>query len=216
MNKVLPAPDWKNPHYLQAGSPRQQRAYAVLQELGIWSTLSTFDPVLAGTIPLGIDVEVSDLDIICEAPLAAQDAFGNILRRQYGSQPSFRLTQALINGCESVVCRFRYADEELEIFGQPLPTARQNAFRHMVVEHAVLLAGGEPWRAAVQHLKAQGLKTEPAFAMLLQLPGDPYEALLTLEDLTPSELRERLTHCPLPLSPDQSATPPSPAARAGA
>lgn len=198
MSKLPAGPDWKNPQYLLAGSPRQRRAYAVLQELGIWTTLGAFDPVLAGTIPLGIEVAGSDLDIICAVSSAAREGFINILRRQYGHLPAFRLAQSHISGHETVVCSFRYADEELEVFGQPIPTNQQNAFRHMAVEHALLQAGGEDWRVAVQHLKTQGIKTEPAFATLLQLPGDPYAALLTLEGLSAADLQAHLARCPLP------------------
>ena len=81
---------------------------------------------------------------------------------------------------------------EIEVFGQAVPTAQQLGFRHMLVEYAVLQASGEPWRRAVQQLKQQGLKTEPAFAALLRLPGNPYEALLMLEGKTQAELRASL------------------------
>ena len=47
---------------------------------------------------------------------------------------------------------------------QGLLTRQQRAYRHLLVEYAVLQAGGEAWRRAVRMLKQQGLKTEPAFA----------------------------------------------------
>lgn len=180
--------NWKYPGYLQTGNGRQQRAYAVLQELEIWATLRDFDPVLAGTIPLGIDTADSDLDIICEVMPQAQESFKQVLRTHYGHLPAFRLIRTFIGGNDSIVSSFRYQEEELEVFGQALPTVQQHAYRHLVVEYAVLQAGGEAWRAAVQQLKQQGMKTEPAFATLLQLPGNPYKALLKLEGKPLSEL----------------------------
>lgn len=190
--------NWKDFGYLQAGNPRQRHAYAVLQSLELWTTLAAFDPVLAGTIPLAIDTPTSDLDVLCEVAPAAQELFRRLLTAHYGSLPAFHLRQHIIRGEDSLVCSFRYAGTEMEVFGQAVPTTQQFGFRHLLVEHAILQAGGETWRHAVQQLKEQGLKTEPAFAALLQLPGNPYEALLTLEGKTPAELAPYLARCPLP------------------
>ncbi|UOQ50837.1 DUF4269 domain-containing protein [Hymenobacter cellulosivorans] len=190
-------PDWKNPQYLLAGNSRQQRAYVVLQELGIWSVLNEFDPVLAGTVPLAIDLPDSDLDIICEVRPEAQGQFRALLEQHYGRLPEYALRQHLVGGQESIVCGFRAAGVAVEVFGQNLPTARQNAVRHLVIEHAILAAGGEAWRVAVKQLKQQGIKTEPAFAQLLGLTGNPYEALLEVESWSAAALRERLMRCSL-------------------
>jgi hypothetical protein len=196
-NSQLSVKNWKDPHYLLAGNKRQQLAYAALQNLGIWSTLSAFDPVLAGTVPLDIDIANSDLDILCAVDSTEMARFVGLLQAQYAHLPEFIVTQKLINQRPSVVCSFRFQEFEVEVFGQDCPTERQQAFRHMVVEDRVLQAGGEAWRAAVRRLKEQGLKTEPAFAKLLQLKGDPYESLLTLEGTSVEELRTALA----PLSP---------------
>jgi hypothetical protein len=40
----------------------------------------------------------------------------------------------------------------------------------------------------VKLLKQNGIKTEPAFAQLLALQGDPYEAMLNLETYSDIEL----------------------------
>ena len=184
--------------YLRAGSLRQQRAHATLAAAGLWPLLRAYGPVLAGTVPLGIDTPASDLDVLCEVPAAAQEAFGELLRARFGAQPGFRLAQRTIGGHATTVVGFRYEAEELEVFGQALPTAQQHGWRHLLVEHAVLVAGGEAWRAAVRALKQQGLKTEPAFAQLLGLPGDPYAALLALEGLPATELRRVVAARPLP------------------
>jgi len=181
--------DWKSLHYLRTGSPRQQRAYTTLEASGLWHLLSEFSPALAGTVPLGIDITTSDLDVLCEVPEAAQARFAALLRVHFKARPGFRLAQRRIGGHATTVCGFGYESEEIEVFGQALPVAQQHGWRHLLVEHAVLVAGGEAWRAAVRALKQQGLKTEPAFAQLLGLPGDPYAALLALEGLPAAELR---------------------------
>jgi hypothetical protein len=181
-------PDFTTLHYLQHGTRQQQRAHAILTALELWTVLAAFKPVLAGTIPLNIDIAGSDLDVLCEVPTDTQ-RFTQLLHQHYGQRAGFRLAQPVINGEVSIVCNFRYRNREIEVFGQPVPTARQNGFRHLLVEAAVLAAGGERWRRAVRRLKQQGLKTEPAFANLLRLSGDPYVALLELEGKTVAELQ---------------------------
>ncbi|GAA4390779.1 DUF4269 domain-containing protein [Hymenobacter koreensis] len=184
--------NWEDIGYLQIGTSRQRQAHAAFERLGILATLNAFGPVLAGTIPLNIDLPSSDLDLICEVPQLALADFQLLLRQHYGHLPRFSLQETMVRGCPSVVGGFEAEGFAWEVFGQPQPTRAQHAVRHLLVEYAVLEAGGEAWRQAVLTLKRQGLKTEPAFAQLLQLPGDPYAALLTLENLTSAELRQRL------------------------
>lgn len=191
-------PDWQNPCYLQNGTSRQRRAYQAWYALGLGTVLHDFDPLITGTIPLDIDVAGSDLDVCCEVALAAQDAFEALVRCHYGHLPAFRVGRFASRGHEAIVCGFSYEGLPVEVFGQALPAPQQYAFRHLVVEAAILEAGGETWRTAVRQLKQQGLKTEPAFAQLLHLPGDPYEALLALENWSMAELLAHLAQCPVP------------------
>ncbi|MCC3156222.1 DUF4269 domain-containing protein [Hymenobacter sp. 15J16-1T3B] len=190
--------NWHTIDYLQTGTPRQQAAYAALQQLGILGTLAAYGPVLAGTLPLAVDVAGSDLDLICQASAAQLPGFGELLRSQYGALPGFELHHTRWQEQPTVVCRFHAAGFDWEVFAQPLPARQQQALRHLHVEHAVLQAGGEAWRRAVQQLKQQGLKTEPAFAQLLGLSGDPYAALLALEAWPAEMLRAYVAARPLP------------------
>lgn len=57
--------DWKDLQYLLHGSEKQRQAYHVIKSLGVMDKLQPYDPFLVGTIPIGIDLEHSDLDIIC-------------------------------------------------------------------------------------------------------------------------------------------------------
>ena len=56
----------------------------------------------------------------------------------------------------------------------------------------MLSLGGEPLRAAVMARRYAGAKTEPAFAQVLGLTGDPYAMLLTLEGLDAAALNARI------------------------
>lgn len=59
-----------------------------------------------------------------------------------------------------------------------------NGFRHMVVEQRILsIPDGENAdriRNRIRQMKRSGWKTEPAFAAVLGLEGDPYALLLEL------------------------------------
>lgn len=81
-------------------------------------------------------------------------------------------------------CR-RHAGRDIPCNMEPV---RSNAYRHMLVEARVLrLLGGEFMRRVVE-LKEKGVKTEPAFARLLGLDGDPYVAVLGLENVSDEDI----------------------------
>jgi hypothetical protein len=153
--------------------------------------LRDYYPVLAGTIPLGIDVDGSDLDVICQAD--DLEAFAGCVRAAYGSCEGFRLRRKSINGLPTVIASFHAYGFPVEIFAQPLPVTEQNAYRHMQVEARLLAIGGDEARRAIHRLKAQGMKTEPAFAQYFGLRGDPYRVLLELAKLDEITLRAAVT-----------------------
>ncbi len=165
--------------YLQHGSEKQRRVWQVLTSNGIFEKLAPFDPLLAGTIPIEIDTPDSDLDIICDCP--DTEAFEAVLRSLFGSEQHFQLHSKVIGGRSSVVCSFEKEGFVIEIFGQNQPSRQQNAYRHLLIEARLLEERGPEFRRQIIELKQQGFKTEPAFARLLGLEGDPYEALLGLE-----------------------------------
>ncbi|HEY3405969.1 MAG TPA: DUF4269 domain-containing protein [Ohtaekwangia sp.] len=172
-------PDFSNIDYLREGSAIQQKGWEILTSSGILMALSPFKPILTGTLPLDIFIEnKSDLDISCEvfhSPIFIHFAQDNLTKF------NFSLKQKELRSIPSVIINFRLKDFEVEIVGQPLPIREQTAVRHLRIEYALLQHGGESLKNQVLNLKAKGIKTEPAFASLLQLEGDPYEALLKLE-----------------------------------
>jgi hypothetical protein len=130
-----------------------------------------------GTIPINIDIENSDLDIICE--VSDKNEFIDKLNALFGSEKDFIIHESL--KFDAIKANFIIDGFEIEIFGQNIPTARQNAYRHMLIEHKLLLAKDEKFRQDIIDLKNLGYKTEPAFAKLLGFAGNPYEELLKLE-----------------------------------
>lgn len=151
----------------------------MLKEHRVLKKLVSFQPLLAGTVPLGIELENSDLDIVC--CWQDKDHFIDIVEQHFSTYPQFVLQEKIIGGTTTVIANFWVECFEVELFGQQIPPQEQAAYRHMLIEHKLLLLHGEAFKQQVIHLKQQGHKTEPAFAKLLGLQGDPYEALLLLE-----------------------------------
>lgn len=168
--------DFQDISYLKNGNERQKSAYQTLIKYQILEKLSAFNPLLAGTIPIDIDIPESDLDIICYWQNVTD--FIALLEKSFATEQNFNLRKEIINGEQTIVANFRIDDFQVEIFGQNIPSKEQNAFKHMLIEHQILQEKGDGFRQKIIELKRQGLKTEPAFAQLLALAGNPYEALL--------------------------------------
>lgn len=178
---------WDNITYLLTGNERQQAAFYTLKSLKLMSILRNYNPTLAGTIPLNIDIEGSDLDIICE--VYEHNTFESIVSINFGSQQNFRLKTKVIRGSISTVINFTSSRFPIEIFAQPKPVNEQDAYLHMDVEARLLAIGGEEARQEIRGLKLMGLKTEPAFARYFNLKNDPYVELLRLARLSQEELQ---------------------------
>lgn len=170
-------PNFLDISYLKKGNNRQQKAYQVLTEINILGKLNHFAPILVGTFPINIDIESSDLDIICF--FEDKEEFLSTLQIHFQKEKGFVISKN--QTFNSIKANFFIQDFEIEIFGQNIPTQQQHAYLHMLIEHNLLLKKGEIFRQQVIELKKQGFKTEPAFAMLLGLQGDAYEELLKLK-----------------------------------
>lgn len=166
-------------HYLQDGNERQRRAFSVIEKYQLFSILEAYDPILVGTIPIGVDIESSDLDILC--CWKNREAFLEDLIEHFSLHDNFRLKATSIRGRDTVIVNINLEEFPIEIFGQDRPTREQEGYRHMVVEHKLLMERGEEFRQEIIRLKREGMKTEPAFAKALNIVGDPYEELLKLE-----------------------------------
>lgn len=168
--------DFSNIEYLKNGNQKQRNAFKVLTQHKILSNLAEYDPILVGTIPINIDIENSDLDIICYWKNKAN--FIEKIMFFFEKEAEFNIREVFINDRDSVVASFKIEDFEIEVFGQNIPTKDQNGYRHMLIENEILQSKGNDFRSEIIKLKQNGYKTEPAFAFLLGLKGDPYIKLL--------------------------------------
>ena len=174
--------------YLARGTARQQEAYSVLEELEIFKVLKIYNPTLVGTIPISIDIEGSDLDLICE--VYDLDEFGAKVDENFEYFDAYHREKVEVEGVKAFIGSFYYKDFEVEIFGQPRAVDEQTAFRHMIAEKKLLDIGGEEAKKEIIKLKKAGYKTEPAFAEYFNIEGDPYERLYELSEYTEEELKE--------------------------
>lgn len=172
---------FKNIEYLKSGNPFQQSCFDILTELGIVEYLYAYNPLLVGTIPLGINIEGSDADIICYATdLKMLQLY---VLNKYGCISGF--SDQISD--KRYVASFTYRHLPIEIYGEDYPTKFQNGYRHMIIEDRILNIAGESFKSEIIRLKESGYKTEPAFGKLLNI-DEPYSGLLELSEKTDDEL----------------------------
>ncbi len=171
--------DFMTIDYLKTGNNKQRRAYEVLTQYRIFEKLSDYSPLLAGTVPIEIDIEGSDLDIICQVDLKFKEMFLDRLKLSeiIPGNAEYNIDYPVISGEKCIVINFMLEEFPVEIFGQNKPADQQNAYRHMIAEYKILQEKGEYFKQKIIELKTKGIKTEPAFGLLLDLKN-PYEDLL--------------------------------------
>lgn len=168
--------DFTKIEYLKNGNQKQVLAYKILTEYEVLANIAEFEPILVGTIPINIDIENSDLDIICY--WKNKTDFIEKLESLFGNKNEFTIRETTIDNEETVIANFKIERFEIEIFGQNIPTKNQNGYKHMIIEHEILQSKGENFRLEIIKLKQKGYKTEPAFGFLLGLKGNSYQELL--------------------------------------
>lgn len=168
--------NFKDISYLENGNSKQQAAFQVLTKHKVMGNLAEFDPILVGTIPINIDIENSDLDIVCY--WQNKSDFIEKIKYLFEKENRFSIREIIIDNQESIVANFFVEAFEIEIFGQNISTELQNGYRHMLIEDQILRSKDENFRLEIIKLKEKGIKTEPAFGLLLGLNGNVYQELL--------------------------------------
>ncbi|RHX81209.1 DUF4269 domain-containing protein [Leptospira yasudae] len=173
--------------YLKHGNTKQQRLWKDLEEHSILGRISKFNPVLAGTIPLEIDHEQSDADILCS--FSQIEEFSEVCTSSFSVFSDFKLERKKFQDADSIVVRFYTREFAYEIFGQRIPVIDQMGLVHLQVEHKILSIAGTRFRDNIRVLKRKGLKTEHAFCDLLGIKGSPYQTIFDLRLFSDEELR---------------------------
>lgn len=168
--------DWLTIDYLIKGSFIQQKTYEILKELNLFHDLKEFDPILIGTIPIGLYIKGSDIDIACN--MKDKEIFKERVNSLFSNFSSF----IVYNHKDKYMAAFSYKNLPIEIYAESCNTIMQNGFRHMMIEYRILQLTDKKFRENILELKRKGVKTEPAFGELLSM-SQPYEDLLTLEKM---------------------------------
>ena len=155
-----------------------------IANLGVLKHFKSFSPLIVGTFPLDLAMDSSDIDILMFA--TDLNFLKNELAGAYASCDHFQ--SSLIEN--ELWVKFSFQGYQFEIFAQPVPSSLQRAALHFQIEERLLKYGGAEFRQKIRGLRQQGLKTEPAFAQLLNLSGDPYLALLDLQTKPESQIRQ--------------------------
>lgn len=168
------------------GNERQKKAYEALRALELFDKLKAYTPVLAGTVPIDVDLPSSDLDVICSAPNL--ENFAKELQTLYGAQEGFDLHHKLFRSQPAVVARFKAGGFVIEIFAQGSSVFTQPAVIHMLIEARLLAFAAPAAKEKIRLLKQTGMKTEPAFAETFDIKGDAFEELLKIAHMPDHEI----------------------------
>lgn len=115
------------------------------------------------------------------------------LSELYGHFNDFYLKEKTVDGVPTLICRFQFLDIHYELFAQNKEPVLQTAYKHFLVEERLLKFGNSHFCKYIKNLKAQGIKTEPAFYAALNLKGDAYKELIDLQKKSNAELQKLLS-----------------------
>jgi len=165
---------------------KNKTVWSALQETKILSIFKDLNPLVAGTFPLALETNTSDLDILlcCKDLVLLRDK----IKSRFESHSGFKVEQTVIDGLPTLICNFIFSGLPFEIFAQDLSSVKQKAYLHFLAEEKLLKFGGHQLLKKVKTLKEQGLKTELAMAEALRLSGDPFEEILTIQFKSLSKL----------------------------
>lgn len=164
--------------------------FNTLAESKILKVFKKFEPFVAGTFPLGIHTEHSDIDILMNAE--DLDEVESMLKAEYGTLAGFTSHRLDVDDLETLIVNFNLNTTPFEIFAQNRMVTKQKAYLHFQIEERLLKIGGDKFKKIIVEKRQSGLKTEPAFAQALGIKGDAYNELLLLQKVSDSKLRKML------------------------
>lgn len=165
--------DFRNIDYLKLGNTKQRKIHKIITEYHLFEILNEYKPILVGTIPINIDLDESDADIILQT-INLKNLY-QLLLESFSKYGQFQLR---ISDSKVLTSSFIIDETQIEIYATDIDTEKQNGYLHMIKEYEILQNRDESFKMEIIKLKKQGIKTEPAFCKLLNIGGNPYVELL--------------------------------------
>ncbi|MGV2828374.1 DUF4269 domain-containing protein [Myxosarcina sp. GI1(2024)] len=162
------------------------RAEKAIEESRILSKLKSYSPEVVSTIFVRLDTHKSDIDIVCT--YLEQETFIRDLNKVLSSYDSYGMRSYE----NRVVGKFHFNEFMFEIYATEIPVKQQPAYRHYQVMKRLVAIGGSDFTEKVRKLKESGIKTEPAICRVLEISGEPFTAVLDIENWTDSEIQEHV------------------------
>lgn len=156
-----------------------------LDESQILSKLKKYSPCISGTLPLNIHHDQSDLDILFQSE--DLDEFLTEVKNLYDKMENFKYEYSDHQNLKSLTINFDFHDLPIELFCQNKNVFQQQANQHFLIEGRLIKLLGNKFLQQIKSLKANGIKTEPAFGEILGLKN-PYQDLIELNKLSDLEL----------------------------
>lgn len=82
--------DFRNINYLKLGNTKQRKIHKIITKYQLFEILNDYKPILVGTIPINIDIEESDVDIILQAHNLKE--LTQLLLKSFAQFAQFRLS----------------------------------------------------------------------------------------------------------------------------
>lgn len=163
--------------FLKNGNERQRQAYYILSVHQLLSKLYPFQPIVVGSLPIGVDIPGSALKISCSCQNRSK--LKQVLAAEFSQYTDFLLSEK----SDKIKASYYIDGLKVEVLGHSLPTHQQLAYRLLLIENYLLRTYGEPLQEQVIAFKLQGMSTETAFARAMGLLGNSHLALLCFEEL---------------------------------
>lgn len=175
-----------NPEHLARGTERQKAAGKTLSDLEIFAKLKNYSPVLAGDIPLDVDIASSPILLFCYTENL--EAFAQELVAGFGANEDLTVTHRIKGNFPAVHATFTNNNFAIEIVGQPLSVFQQPEVLLMLIEARLLAFAPADAKDRIRALKSAGEETAEAFGSCFLLEGSAREELLKIAHLTDRDI----------------------------